>query len=73
MKRMMTTIADVDTNFAELSVENRMPCFTFHIIGWLIEIANSGNMPFFLFPKYVSMIINDDSSIMEGLLIFLSL
>lgn len=49
MKWMMSTIADINCNFAKLSLENWMTCFTLHVIGRFIEISNPRYMAFLLF------------------------
>ena len=69
----MSTVTDINTNFTEVSLEDRMSGLTFHIVGRLVEVTNSRNVSFFLFAKYSSMVVNDNSCIMKSLFVFLSL
>lgn len=73
MKGMMSSITDINSYFSKLSFENRVSSFSLHVIGWFIKISNSRNVSLLLFAKYDSMIIDDNSWIMECLFVFLSL
>lgn len=72
MQRMMPTIANINSNISKLSFKYRMSTFSFHIIAWLIKISHSGNMPFLLFAKNISMVINNNCSVVESTLMLFS-
>ena len=72
MKRMMASITNINSNSTELCFKDWMSRFSFHIVAWFVEITYSRNMTFLLFSKYISVIIDNDSCIMDGFLIFFS-
>lgn len=72
MQRMMTSIADIDSNFSKLCFKDWMSCLSLHVITRFIEISDSWNVSFLLFPKNISMIINNNGSIMKSFFILFS-
>lgn len=68
----MSSIANIDSYFAELCLKYWVPSFSFKVVGWLIEISNSRDMSFLLLPKDVSMVIDDNCWVLEGVFVFYS-
>jgi hypothetical protein len=73
MQGMMPSVADITSYFTKLSVENRMSTLSFHIIGWFIKVSNSWDVTFLLFTKNITMIIDVNWCVVQGLFVFLSL
>ena len=72
MKGMVSSVTDVDSDFAELSHKDGMPWLTFHVVGRLVEIADSRDVSFDLFAQNGSVVIDDNSCIVDCSLMGLS-
>jgi hypothetical protein len=62
---MMATIAYVDSNFTEFSFEYWKAATTFHIIRRFVKVTDAWNMSFLLRTKNISMIIDDNSGVVQ--------
>lgn len=62
----MPSVANIDTNFTELSCKDRMTRLSFHIVGRFVEITNSGNVALFLLAENGSMVVDDNCSVEYG-------
>ena len=72
MKRMMSSVTNVTSNFSELGIVNWMSTFTLHVISWFIKVSNSWNVSFFLFTQNISMIININWTVVESFFVLFS-
>lgn len=48
MQGMMSTVANVATDFTKLCIIDRMPTFAFHVVSGLVKVTNSWDMSLFL-------------------------
>jgi len=73
MKWMVSSITDINCYLTKLSIKNWMSCFSFHVIGRLIEISNSWDMTFLLFAQDVAIVVDYRCRVVQSLFILLSL
>jgi hypothetical protein len=62
----MSTIADIDADLSKFSIEDWEASDTLHVISRLVEVTNPWDMSFLLDTENVSVIVNNDSSIVQS-------
>jgi hypothetical protein len=73
VKRVMSAVANVDTNFTELSLENWVTGFSLHVVGGLVEVSYSWDVTLLLLSEDVSVVIDDYGCVVESLFALLPL
>mmetsp|Transcript_11077 Transcript_11077/g.16184 ORF Transcript_11077/g.16184 Transcript_11077/m.16184 type:complete len:308 (-) Transcript_11077:189-1112(-) len=66
VERVVTTVADVDGDFAKSSVEHWPSSVTLHVVGRLVEVADAGNVVLAVLSNDVALVANYNSSVPDG-------
>ena len=72
MQGMMSSVANIATDSAELSFKNWMSALSLHVISRFIEISDSWNVALFLLAQNVSVVVDVHRTVVEGLFVLFS-
>lgn len=63
---MMSSVADVDGDFAEFRFEDWVSGVAFHIVGAFIEVTDSRDVIFVVSSEDFTVVVEDDGRIVDG-------